>query len=183
VQVGEVSTLALAFSTARTAQRNAFSQTDTLRTGRRETRKALTMQLTRNTLTLASDFLDNEDGFDDYFDLTLLPKRNDTNPVAPGTVIISGLVMGLTTGNAIVDGLVPLSTAEGPIEVSTGPDCRYELQIEEVEETVSTNLSVLVGGYGPQTRPISITPDEDQTQDFELVPLEVPEQSSETETK
>lgn len=171
-QAGEVSTLATAFTNARTAQRNAFSETDTLRTGRREARKALTLQLTRNTLALASDFLDNQDGFDDYFDLTLLPiSSSDSEPVASGTVIISWVVIHAATGNPIGNARVWANNAEGLIETFTGSDGRYELEVEDVEETFSADLSAGAAGFGIQSRSITIEPGEDQTQDFGLSPM------------
>jgi hypothetical protein len=171
-QVGEVVPLVTAFTTARTAQRTAFSQTDTLRTGRRDTRKALTMQLTRNTLALASDHLGNVDVFDNYFDLTLLPiSRGDSDSVATGSVVISGLVQSSGTGTFIVNARLWVSHGGEVVEAFTGSDGRYELVLEDLEYTTELELNAQAAGHSTQTRPITIEPDTDQTQDFTLVPL------------
>lgn len=70
-----VEALATAYTDARHAQRTTAGDTDKVRTARRQHRKALTLQLTANVLIIASRFLDNPDGFDDFFDLGLLPRR------------------------------------------------------------------------------------------------------------
>lgn len=75
-EVAAIHSLAEAYEQARKDQLAAKSSTDTQRTQRREHRKALTRQLTRNLLLLAADLIDNTDGFDDYFDLTILTKRS-----------------------------------------------------------------------------------------------------------
>lgn len=171
-QVGEVIPLVTAFTTARAAQRNAFSQTDTLRTGRRDTRKALTMQLTRNTLALASDHLTNADAFDNYFDLTLLPiSRGDNDPVATGSVVISGVVLSSSTGMPIANASVWVSNGDGKMEIFTAPNGSYRLVLEEVEATIEAELSAQAEGHSPQSRPITIEPDTDQSQDFSLMPM------------
>ena len=172
VQLAEVTPLVTAFTAARTAQRNAFSQTDTLRMGRRDTRKALTLQLTRNTLALASDHLNNVDAFDNYFDLTLLPiSRGDSDPVATNAVIISGVVLNSSTGAPIVNARVWATDSVNTIETLTGADGSYKLIIESLDETATGEISAQADGHSTQTRPLTVEPGTDQTQNFSLDPL------------
>jgi hypothetical protein len=170
--LAEVTPLVTAFTAARTAQRNAFSQTDTLRMGRRDTRKALTLQLTRNTLALASDHLNNADAFDNYFDLTLLPiSRGDSDPVATDTVIISGVVLNSSTGAPIVNARVSGTNGTNTIETFTAADGSYKLLIENLENPASGDLIAEANGHSTQTRTITAEPGTDQTQNFSLDPL------------
>jgi hypothetical protein len=74
-EASQVQTLITAYTNARKDQLTTTSETDKQRTSRREHRKTLTLQLTRNVLTIASHFLGKPDAFDDFFDLRLLPKR------------------------------------------------------------------------------------------------------------
>jgi hypothetical protein len=74
-EASQVQTLITAYTNARKDQLTTTSETDKQRTSRREHRKTLTLQLTRNVLIIASHFLDKPDAFDDFFDLSLLPKK------------------------------------------------------------------------------------------------------------
>jgi len=72
-EVAGIIALINAFKDARMAQKNVFSMTDTLRTGKHETRKILTLQLTADFLILATGHLENPDRFDDFYDERYLP--------------------------------------------------------------------------------------------------------------
>lgn len=74
-EVADMQSLADAYAAARTAKLSTNSTTDSHRTARREKRKALTLQLTRNVLLIAAHHVGDRDAFDDYFDLSLLPKK------------------------------------------------------------------------------------------------------------
>ncbi len=80
-----------AFNTARTAQLTAFGEVENLQTGRRQDRKALTLQLTTNLLTIAINNLENPDNFNNYYNPSYLPltdKAFSVNGViAPGAII------------------------------------------------------------------------------------------------
>ncbi|MGE0636347.1 MAG: hypothetical protein AB7G44_09920 [Bacteroidia bacterium] len=88
-EAAPVITLTGDFKTARNAQVTVFAEVDVIETGKHEDRKALTMQLTFDFLTIAGNNIDNEDAFDDYYDPRYLPltetanfvmKEGDTNP-------------------------------------------------------------------------------------------------------
>lgn len=85
-QVAEMQTLADAYAAARTAKLTTTGSTDVQRTARREKRKVLTLQLTRNVLIIASHHVDDRDAFDDYFDLNLLRKRHKGNKAGADAV-------------------------------------------------------------------------------------------------
>jgi len=169
LEVTAVATMIANYKAARTAQRDAFSQTDTLRTGRRETRKVLTVQLTRNLLILASDFIDNPDRFEDYYDAALLPigtsnKGDDTS------LTLSGMVTDSVTGLPLVGARVLLGPEGAGLEVLTGTGGLYAMEIPELEETTEGTMYVILSGYDTLSRAVTINPGEDQTQNFGLTP-------------
>jgi hypothetical protein len=75
-EVTIISGLVTTFKNAHSAQNNAFSNIDNVITGKHVDRKALTMQLTKNFLSVAIDNIDNTDKYDDFFNPQLLPLRN-----------------------------------------------------------------------------------------------------------
>ncbi len=74
-EVAELDSLISQFTSARQAQEINFSDVDNIATGRHANRKALTLQLTRCFLKIASDTLENPDKFDDYYEPRFLPIR------------------------------------------------------------------------------------------------------------
>lgn len=98
-EVTAITELVEAFDTAYTARETAASQVDIAGTGKRDDRKALTMQLTTNFLTIAINNIDNPDKYDDYYDPRYLPIEAD-NGIREGTVaagaIASVPISGLT---------------------------------------------------------------------------------------
>lgn len=72
-EVAAITALTDAYVDARHMQRGAKSEKMALATARRTYRKALTVQLTRNFLIIASNNIDNPDRFDDLYDASLLP--------------------------------------------------------------------------------------------------------------
>lgn len=75
-EVDTITVLTTAYNDARTAQRVAFSAKNATATARRANRKALTKQMTRNFLIIASNNVDNIDRFDNLYDAGLLPLGN-----------------------------------------------------------------------------------------------------------
>jgi hypothetical protein len=72
-EVAAITALTDAYVDARHVQRGAKSEKIALATARRTYRKALTVQLTRNFLIIASNNIDNPDRFDVLYDASLLP--------------------------------------------------------------------------------------------------------------
>jgi hypothetical protein len=170
-EVSDVTALITAYRNARNAQLSAFSETDTLRTGRRETRKVLTLQLTRNILTLAIDFLENPDRFNDYYDPSLLPKSSSNdNEDDDATIKVSGRVTIAASGMPIVNARVVLAGGGGAIEVFTGVGGYYTIEVPNPEAPEAGTLSVSATGFMSASSPVTINPDEDHNEDFGLHP-------------
>lgn len=72
-EVTAIETLASAYTDARAAQLLSKGNRDVAASARRAARKALSVQLTRNFLILASQHVDDTDRFDDLYDGSLLP--------------------------------------------------------------------------------------------------------------
>ena len=172
-EVTEVDALVTAYKDARTAQRDAFSETDTLRTDRRENRKTLTLQLTKNILTLAIDFLEDTDGFDDYYDPQLLPLNSggggSEEPPTDTGVSISGTVTDSSTGTPISGAEVTLSSAEGSTVTTTDAIGNYLFEIEDLPETINADLQVSISSYTTQNRPITLEQGGEYVEDFGMV--------------
>lgn len=175
-EVSDITTLINDYKAARTAQRDAFSETDILRTGRRENRKALTLQLTRNILTLAIDFLDNPDGFDDYYDDSVLPKNSsgsnddDDDNGQTGGFTISGRVTG--PGNmGISNATVTVGDGADSLSVSTASDGSYTIEVPALDQPISAQMKAEAPGYGTSVIPVDFEPGEDRTIDFTLAPM------------
>lgn len=173
-EVTEISGLITDYNNARNAQLGAFSETDTLRTGRRENRKVLTLQLTRNILTLALDFLENSDGLDDYYDREMLPRSasggtDDPTPITGAT--ISGTIVDKSTLKAIEGAMVEVSTTYGIISAVTDAQGNYELQLPDLNATTSADLNVEAAGYASDTRPMTLEIGQAYTEDFNLTPM------------
>lgn len=71
------------FHDAYTARETVVSQVDILITGKNTDRIALTVQLTKNFLIIASNNIGNPDKFDDYYDPRFLPLSNDSGFTLP----------------------------------------------------------------------------------------------------
>lgn len=84
-EMDELNTLIQTFFDARKAQENVHAQVDITATNRHENRKALTLQLTRALLIIASDHLENPDKFDDYYNPEVLPIRKAKKKKKAGT--------------------------------------------------------------------------------------------------
>lgn len=74
-EVAEISTLISNYHNAWLAKVNIYSLRDNTATGRHQHRKALTLQLTKSFLIIASNNLENPDRFDNYYDKQYLPIR------------------------------------------------------------------------------------------------------------
>ncbi len=74
-EVAQLALLIENFREAREAQQTNFGVVDHIATGRHEQRKALTLQLTKSFLRIASDTLENPDKFHDYYEARYLPIR------------------------------------------------------------------------------------------------------------
>lgn len=172
-EVTEVDALITAYKDARTVQRDAFSETDALRTDRRENRKTLTLQLTKNILTLAIDFLEDTDGFDDYYDPQLLPLNSggggSEEPPADTGVTLSGAVTDSSTGTPLSGAEVTLSSAEGSTVTTTDANGNYLFEIEDLPETINADLQVSISSYTTQNRPITLEQGSEYVEDFGMV--------------
>lgn len=172
-EVNAITGLITAYRNARNAQVSAFVQTDTLRTGRRETRKVLTRQLTTNLLTLAIDFLENPDRFNDYYDASLLPITSGDNGDDEGSSEISGNVISLITNQPVVGAHVVLSNVEGSVDTYTDASGNFVLVIT-VDIATGAELRAEAANHSTSNRPITIQPGQNQVQDFQLGPIPMP---------
>lgn len=91
------------FTNARAAQLTALAEVDMLQTGRREGRKALTLQLTTNMLTIALNNLGNPDNYNNYYNPAYLPLTETATS-------ISGLVPMGSTITAVTEGIITQSS-------------------------------------------------------------------------
>ncbi|MCG3164341.1 MAG: hypothetical protein POELPBGB_00095 [Bacteroidia bacterium] len=96
-EAAQAVTLTGNFKTARNAQVTVFAEVDILGTGKHADRKALTMQLTVDFLTIASNNVDNPDGFDDYYDPRFLPLTDAGQSVLREGEINSGQILVIDT--------------------------------------------------------------------------------------
>jgi len=92
-EVGELIALIDAFTAARTAQQTLFIEVENLSTGRREDRKALTLQLTTNMLTIALNNLGNADNYNNYYNPSYLPLADKvfttSGIIAAGAILVA----------------------------------------------------------------------------------------------
>jgi len=93
VEQADIITKVAAFKAARAAQVTVFAEVDVLGTGKHADRKVLTIQITFDFLTIASNNIDNEDAFDDYFDPRFLPLTEGVQSITldgeinPGEIV------------------------------------------------------------------------------------------------
>lgn len=185
-EVTAITGLITAYQTARDAQRSSFSETDIIRTGRRENRKVLTRQITTNMLTLAIDFLENPDGFDDYYDTQYLPKPSSgssngdddddgddtgggtTAPTDPSGVTISGSVIDNMSFMPIEGAMVEVTYTTGMVTAYTDFEGNYSASIPTLPGSSTADLKVSASGYANQQVPLTIEPGTNYTQNFEL---------------
>lgn len=99
-EVTNYNSLLTEFTKARGKQETAFGQIDALGSGRHEDRKALTVQLTTNFLTIALNNLGKPDRFNDYYDSRYLPIESD-NGIRENKVAASGIDHIPTSGLTI----------------------------------------------------------------------------------
>ncbi|MFN8322851.1 MAG: hypothetical protein U0T74_09355 [Chitinophagales bacterium] len=90
-----------AYLSARTAQENAFSLVDNLITGKNSDRLALTVQLTKNFLIVASNNISNPDQFNDFYDAAYLPISESSQSITE-----EGIITGKQIINIQPDGVV-----------------------------------------------------------------------------
>ncbi len=173
-EVAAIGLLVTAYANARNTQLGIFSETDTIRTGRREMRKVLSRQLTKNMLTLAIDFLENPDRFDDYYDEEMLPLTTGGNddgdtptPPADGDTLLGGTVVNQGTLLPLVGVQMTFSNAAGISTTLTDADGRYMFTMT-ISETTSGNLTASFAGHMIQARPVTLEPGDDHTEDFQL---------------
>ncbi len=74
-EVAELNNLITAYVNAWHAKEGLNGKIDVTATGRHEHRKALTLQLTKSFLIIASNNVENPDKFDDYYEKRYLPIR------------------------------------------------------------------------------------------------------------
>lgn len=74
-EITELNALIQTFFDARETQERVYAEVDAIATNRHKHRKALTLQLTRAFLIIASDHLENPDKFNDYYNPAELPIR------------------------------------------------------------------------------------------------------------
>lgn len=101
--VAALATLLGNFSTARNTQLTAFAEIETVQTGRRQDRKALTLQLTTNLLTIALNNLENPDTFNNYFNPSYLP-------LADGPLTVLGIINESSVVTAVTEGIITSSS-------------------------------------------------------------------------
>lgn len=95
-EVTAYTNLVNSFQTAFAAREAVVVQLDSAATGRHQDRKTLTMQLTKNLLTIATANIDNADKFDDYFNTTYLPiTREADEPLAIAGAVPMGAIVNI----------------------------------------------------------------------------------------
>jgi hypothetical protein len=141
-EVAAYTALLVAFKAAYAAQKNAISLVDNAITGKNTDRKALTVQLTKNFLTIASNYIDNPDQFDDFFDPRYLPL-SDGLTTFNGTISFNTIIEAVPQGyitksgslyvenKGLVDLVVSLASQSGVINpasvvtIAAGQNYRY----------------------------------------------------------
>lgn len=101
--VTNLDALFTAFNNARSAQLTALAEIDLLQTGRRDDRKALTLQLTTNMLTIALNNLGNPDNYNNYYNPAYLP-------MVEAALSVSGLIPASSTVIAVDEGVITQSS-------------------------------------------------------------------------
>jgi hypothetical protein len=109
-----------AFKAARLAQVTVFAEVDVLETGKHIDRKALTMELTFDFLTIATNNIGNPDAFDDYYEPRFLPLTDSVSSVTREGDTIPGQIVAIDlTGITITPDTVLL------FENNTATTMRY----------------------------------------------------------
>jgi hypothetical protein len=103
LEVNELVNKVNAFEAARLAQQTTFAEVDSLKTGRREDRKALTLQLTLNMLIIAGNNLENPDNYNNYYNPSYLP-------LSEKQISVSGIINAATIVNAVAKGVITQSS-------------------------------------------------------------------------
>lgn len=93
------------FNTARAAQLATFGEVETLQTGRRQDRKALTLQLTKGLLTIAINNLENPDNFNNYYNPSYLPLSEKSLSIS-GFIDAGAVIMAVEEGIITQSGTV-----------------------------------------------------------------------------
>ena len=120
VEAAQAITLTNAFKTARAAQVTVFAEVDVIESGKHADRKELTKQLTFDFLTIASNNIDNPDGFDDYYDPRFLPlTESDAFVLREGDTIPGQMAVIDTNGITFTGGTYLL------LENNTATTMRY----------------------------------------------------------
>ena len=167
-EVTAISTLVNSYKAARNAQLGLFSQTDTVRTDRREARKVLTRQLTTNLLTLAIDFLEDPDRFDDYYDAALLPLAQGSDAEDDTTAELMCTVVDELTLAPLVGAKVTVDTPAGPIMATTDADGRCAIDVPGLDAPLTTEMKAEADGHLPESRTITLSPGTTLNQNFQL---------------
>ena len=102
-EVNEITTRITNYNNARIAQLTGFGTIETLQTGRRDDRTALTLQLTTNLLSIALNNLGNADNFNNYYNPAYLP-------LTEGGTSVTGLIAAGAVINAINQGVITQHT-------------------------------------------------------------------------
>ncbi len=102
-EVSAITSMVTGFHNAYTARETAMAQVDAVGTGKHADRKALTIQLTFNFLTIATNNIGNPDRFDDYYNPEYLPI-SDSLRTFSGIInfnsIITAVEAGIITGSS-----------------------------------------------------------------------------------
>lgn len=167
-EVTAITTLVNSYKAARNAQLGLFSQTDTVRTDRREARKVLTRQLTTNLLTLAIDFLENPDRFDDYYDATQLPLTKGSEEEDDTMAELMCTVVDELTMAPLVGAKISVDTPTGPITAITDADGRCAIDVPGLEAPLTTVVKAEAAGHTPESRTVTLTPGTTRNEDFTL---------------
>ena len=115
-EVTAISDLVDAFNTAFAARESAVSDVDNVGTGKEIDRKALTLQLTTNFLTIALNNIENSGKFQDYYNPFYLPLSESNNSQTEEGTITADQVLNISpeglvfTGNTIIELLNPSAT-------------------------------------------------------------------------
>jgi len=138
-EVTELGNRITGFTTARNAQQTTLGEIETLQTGRREDRKALTVQLTTNLLTIAIQNIGNPDNYNNYYNPGYLPLTEEARS-------FSGLIPFMTVQTAVTQGIV---TSSSTLTLYNQGDTDLDFSINDQPATINPShlLQVRAGEH------------------------------------
>jgi len=105
---------------------------------------------------------------------TLLPGQNKVlNVVMTPSTVLFGQVVDMN-GNRLAGATVRWSNADGMSEVQTDTNGNYRLPLPGLAQPQSGTLTAEAANMMPSSRPVTITPGEQQEQNFTLSPMAPP---------